>query len=1050
MTMGESYTEPEKLDISKTLRDMSRTVTLRVGQSSSVDDDFHPGRLQWRRFSQGTQRVRCCVHKAVVLLVVFGVKMLTVSVVFVCRVWRLSWRCFRKCVCVVGRAVSMETEKSNHSGDYGHVEGVLSQLNDSRSQLEELWEARKMKLDLCLQLRMFERDAMEVSSQLELWAEDLHHMEMVTDGSRAEQLLQQHNDRVLHVHNCTFELLQRGQDLCQVGDGAARFHLMVTEAEYDAGGGIQALLEYLHEREGELETMAEQKRLRLEQCVQLRNFEIEARQVVSWVRNGESMLTASFMCPNNLTEAEQLKKEHEQFMMAIEKTHYSVVQVTQRAEAMLQSQHYSADAVRGMAENVTLAWQQLMYHAEERQKLVMASTNWYKTAEQVWSVLEALDRDYKREEDWCSSDKSDSTNRAAYLVQLLNKHHEQKEAFLRACTLARRTAETFLKYVNRNLHFLGVQMKFRSPEGHVKATLDQLLQQENVVIEYWTVKKRKLEHCHQYILFEQSAKQALDWMEEYGEAYLSSHTHVGSNMTETEALLKEHYQFRNRAKETRENVKLLLQLADDFVAKGNLHSGSMMGWCGAVDGRYKDFSSRMERYRLQLEGKLGVSAPEQPQEKEEHRHSDSSIEEKLQHHPKELTEEKRKSARRREFIMAELLQTERTYVKDLENCITTFMRSMAEMANNVPNGIDGKQKVIFGNMEEIYDFHKDVFLKELEKYETIPEDVGHCFVTWAEKFSIYVKYCKNKPDSNALLVEQAGSFFEEMQHKYKLAEPLASFLIKPVQRVTKYQLLLKDLLTCCEEHTGEIKRVIKYQLLLKDLLTCCEEHTREIKDGLEVMMNVPKKANDAMHLSMLEGVEDSLGALGEVLLQDAFTVWDPKQIIRKGRERRLFLFDVCLLFSKEVKDSSGKSKYMYKFKMMISEINITEHIEGDETKLALWTGRAPISDYRIILKASSLDVKQQWVKKMRELIQERILYIHDALKGKQPTLFKPPPKIFNSSRVSRDLEGEGGGLEEMAFNRRGSLTSINSNATTLTTDSNSSGSTAGHKKPPML
>ena len=27
-------------------------------------------------------------------------------------------------------------------------------------------------------------------------------------------------------------------------------------------------------------------------------------------------------------------------------------------------------------------------------------------------------------------------------------------------------------------------------------------------------------------------------------------------------------------------------------------------------------------------------------------------------------------------------------------------------------------------------YHYSVFLKELEKYETIPEDVGHCFVTW--------------------------------------------------------------------------------------------------------------------------------------------------------------------------------------------------------------------------------------------------------------------------------------------------------------------------------
>ena len=39
-------------------------------------------------------------------------------------------------------------------------------------------------------------------------------------------------------------------------------------------------------------------------------------------------------------------------------------------------------------------------------------------------------------------------------------------------------------------------------------------------------------------------------------------------------------------------------------------------------------------------------------------------------------------------------------------------------------------------------------------------------------------------------------------------------------------------------------------------------------------------------------------------------------------------------------------------------MNITEHIEGDATKFALWTGRAPISEYKIVLKAQTLDVKQ--------------------------------------------------------------------------------------------
>ena len=63
-----------------------------------------------------------------------------------------------------------------------------------------------------------------------------------------------------------------------------------------------------------------------------------------------------------------------------------------------------------------------------------------------------------------------------------------------------------------------------------------------------------------------------------------------------------------------------------------------------------------------------------------------------------------------------------------------------------------------------------------------------------------------------------------------------------------------------------------------------------------------------------------LDTLGEVLLQEQFTVWDPKQLIKKGRDRHLFLFEMCLLFSKEIKDSKGKSKYQYKFKLMVSMI----------------------------------------------------------------------------------------------------------------------------------
>ena len=51
----------------------------------------------------------------------------------------------------------------------------------------------------------------------------------------------------------------------------------------------------------------------------------------------------------------------------------------------------------------------------------------------------------------------------------------------------------------------------------------------------------------------------------------------------------------------------------------------------------------------------------------------------------------------------------------------------------------------------------------------------------------------------------------------------------------------------------------------------------------------------------LDVQDGSLETLGKVLLQDTFTVWDPKHILKKGKERHLFLFEQALLLCKEIK-----------------------------------------------------------------------------------------------------------------------------------------------------
>ena len=112
----------------------------------------------------------------------------------------------------------------------------------------------------------------------------------------------------------------------------------------------------------------------------------------------------------------------------------------QRAETLLTNNHYDPSRVREISDSVTSRWQDLVTRAEERHKLVTASLNFYKTAEQVCSVLDSLEREYKRDDDWLartSSSVEDKMDKVTLISQLINKHQEQKEAFLKACTLAR-------------------------------------------------------------------------------------------------------------------------------------------------------------------------------------------------------------------------------------------------------------------------------------------------------------------------------------------------------------------------------------------------------------------------------------------------------------------------------------------------------------------------------------------------------------------------------------------------------------------------------------
>lgn len=78
-------------------------------------------------------------------------------------------------------------------------------------------------------------------------------------------------------------------------------------------------------------------------------------------------------------------------------------------------------------------------------------------------------------------------------------------------------------------------------------------------------------------------------------------------------------------------MKLLLQLADTLVEKGHAHAPSIKTWVQDVDSTYKDFSTRMDQYRVKLEQTLGIQSQVNVKlsELSLDRNSDSSLEAKM-------------------------------------------------------------------------------------------------------------------------------------------------------------------------------------------------------------------------------------------------------------------------------------------------------------------------------------------------------------------------------------------------------------------------------------
>nr|XP_020465645.1 FERM, RhoGEF and pleckstrin domain-containing protein 2 isoform X1 [Monopterus albus]XP_020465647.1 FERM, RhoGEF and pleckstrin domain-containing protein 2 isoform X1 [Monopterus albus] len=248
------------------------------------------------------------------------------------------------------------------------------------------------------------------------------------------------------------------------------------------------------------------------------------------------------------------------------------------------------------------------------------------------------------------------------------------------------------------------------------------------------------------------------------------------------------------------------------------------------------------------------------------------------------------------FIAKEILTTERTYLKDLE-VITVWFRSAVIKDNAMPEGL---MTLLFSNIDPIYEFHRG-FLKELDQRLALWEGRSNAHVKGdyqrigdvmlrnmcaLKEFSSYLQ----KHDEVLTELEKATKRLKKLEAVYKEFElqkvcylPLNTFLLKPIQRLMHYKLILERL---CKHYSPEHRDHDD-----------CKEALREVAEISIQLQSSLIRLENFQKLTELQrdliGIEN-LTAPGREFIREGCLF----KLTKKGLQQRMFfLFSDMLLYT---------------------------------------------------------------------------------------------------------------------------------------------------------
>ncbi|XP_049431748.1 pleckstrin homology domain-containing family G member 3 isoform X1 [Epinephelus fuscoguttatus] len=303
---------------------------------------------------------------------------------------------------------------------------------------------------------------------------------------------------------------------------------------------------------------------------------------------------------------------------------------------------------------------------------------------------------------------------------------------------------------------------------------------------------------------------------------------------------------------------------------------------------------------------------------------------------------------RLERVVLEIVETEQAYVRDLKSIVEDYLGCIID-CGSLPLKPE-QVSTLFCNIEDIYEFNSDL-LEDLERSPHAAA-IAECFVERSEAFDIYTLYCMNYPNSVAVLRDCMKNkslvhFFQERQTTLNHSLPLETYLLKPVQRILKYHLLLQEL----SKHFD--KSDPGYEVI-EDAIITMTAVAWYIND-------MKRKQEHAVRLQEIESLlvnwsGPDLSGFGELVLEGSFKVH------RVKKERAFFLFDKMLLIAKKRLEQFVYSTHIFCCNLLL--------VENLKDSLCFKVSDQTIPKQQHIVQTKNQEEKRLWVHYLKRLIVE--------------------------------------------------------------------------------